>query len=82
MRLGDEHGLLDVGSRVPAKEGQPGALHPLQISLHPLGICKMSETKMLIRSENCENNIKRQIHTQKRGEGAQLLLAESASRER
>ena len=49
------------------------ALH-LQIWLHPLGMCKISKTSMLIKSELREDNITDLIH-----EIAQLGLAERAS---
>jgi hypothetical protein len=38
------------------------ALHPLQIWLHLLGICRISKTKVLIRSEVNEDNIKNLMH--------------------
>jgi len=37
-----------MSSRSVATEVHLGAVHPLQIWMHPLGICKMSKTNMLI----------------------------------
>jgi hypothetical protein len=38
------------------------AVHPLEIWLHPLGICKTSKTTKLIRSELRDDNITKPIH--------------------
>ena len=56
--------LLDliVLIRPLARGVEVGALQPLQIWLHPLGICKISKTNMLMRSELRKNNIKKPIH--------------------
>jgi hypothetical protein len=39
-----------------------GALRPLQIWLHQLGICKISKTDMVITSELSGDNITKMIH--------------------
>jgi hypothetical protein len=51
-------------------------VQPIQIWLHPLGICKTSKKNMLIRSELHEENITMLIHEKK-----QLLMANRASSE-
>jgi len=41
---------------------QVGTLHPLKIWLHPPGICKMSNTNMLIGSDLHGDNITELMH--------------------
>lgn len=38
------------------------ALHPLQIWQHPLGICRISKTNILIRSEPHKDNITESVY--------------------
>jgi len=53
----------NMGGCTWAKKMQPGAVRSLQIWQHPLGFCKMSETNMVIKSDRCEGNITKPIHT-------------------
>jgi hypothetical protein len=44
--------LFAVNSRLIARGAYVGAMHPLQIWMHPLGICKISKTYMMVSPLN------------------------------
>jgi len=58
INLGDITIVLDFECLQQAHRKRGVQVH----ALHPLGICKILQTNMLIRSQHCKGNVKKPIH--------------------